>query len=257
MATVRPKVGEHITIKTASGSKQVVVVKSVYDYEDETQRGYFIDYKDENGRWGDKFVLESEDHSKKLVKRSGMPYYDLAKSFKWSYYGKHGDAAKKIANSYLEHWHDWRKNGRGLFICSETNGSGKTYLACCIGNELIVRYNSQVEFVTMNDYIALMSENRDRAAELRDAVLLILDDFGAQNEKQDWISDAVFRLVDHRYRTKLPTIFTSNMPMKKSSKNDRVTSRIFELSQVVKMPEVSVREIIATKAKEEFLQSVL
>ena len=243
-------------IKTDFGTDEVVTVLRVCDYEDDTPRGFWIDYVRDDGRYGDAFVLEGEDYSAALKANSGMPYTDI-KGFKWSYYGNSADKIRRIVKSYIDDWKKWRQSGRGLYICSEANGSGKTFLACCIGNELIRQYNAQVDFVTVNDYIGLMSEDKDRAFRLRDSVLLIVDDIGTQNEKQEWISDAVFRLVDYRYRQKLPTIYTSNMPLKRASKNDRVTSRMFELSHEIKMPDISVREILATKAKEEFLSEVI
>ena len=256
MATERPKVGQQITISSGAMLENAVVT-DVWDYADDHQTVYVVEYRTESGRNEHYTVCVSEDFSKELTKASGMPYYDRADAFKWDYYGANMDAVKKIANSYVEDWRTWRAKGMGLYIFSGVNGSGKTFLACCIGNEIVCRYNSQVEFVTVNDYIGMLVENKDRAAELRDSVLLIVDDIGAQNEKQDWIRDSIFRLVDYRYRAKLPTIYTSNMPLQLASKNDRVTSRMFELSHEVKLPEVSVREIIATKAKKEFLSGVM
>lgn len=256
MAMERPKVGQRIMID-AGAMHEEATVERVVEYQDETQKGFFVDYvTDVGGHWSD-YWLESEDFSSQLLSNSGMPYKDRAKAFRWDYYHANMDIAKKIANSYVEDFRTWRQNGMGLYICSSINGSGKTYLACCIGNELVYRYNAQVEFITANDYIGLITEDKDTAWQVRDSILLIFDDIGSQNEKQDWIKDALFRLVDYRYRNKLPTIYTSNMPLKQASKNDRVTSRIYERSHELKLPEVSVREILADRAKKEFLEGVL
>lgn len=41
--------------------------------------------------------------------------------------------------------------------------------------------------------------------------LLIVDDIGATKEDKDWISDAIYRLVNRRYENMLPTIYTSSL----------------------------------------------
>lgn len=250
---MKPKTGDRIELKDG----KIVTVTEVWEHENEHMRGFCIEYVTEIGHHYHKFVVEGEDYSQGLKARSGMPYHDRLKDFKWSYYGVKLDAVQKIVNSYIQNFKEWRQSGCGLYIFSGVNGSGKTYLACCIGCELIHQYNAQVGFVTVGDYMALLAEDKNKAQALRDSVVLIVDDIGSQNEKQDWIKDALFRLVDYRYREKLPTIFTSNMTVKEASKNDRTTSRIFEMAHDVKLPEFSVREMLARKKKELFLQSVL
>lgn len=249
----KPKVGERVELKDG----EIVTVTETWDYDDGNQNVTVVEYRTDSGRNEHFTILNSEDFSKQLKKTSGMPYHDRLDAFKWAYYTMNTEKVQKVVESYVTRFKEWRQSGSGLYIYSGVNGSGKTYLACCIGVELIHRYNVQVEFVTVGDYINLLTEDRAKVNRFRDSVVLILDDVGSQNEKQEWVKDALFRLVDYRYRSKLPTIFTSNMTMKESSKNDRTTSRIFDMAHDVKLPEFSVREMLAKKKKELFLKTVL
>ena len=55
--------------------------------------------------------------------------------------------------------------------------------------------------------------------------LLVLDDLGTE-KSTDWASEALYRILDARYETKLPTIITSNA--KFETLDGRITSRFSE-----------------------------
>lgn len=63
--------------------------------------------------------------------------------------------------------------------------------------------------------------------------LLVLDDLGA-GKQTDWTGDSLYRLVDHRWSHKLPTIFTTNLPPKplQESVGDRIVSRLADARHV-------------------------
>lgn len=71
--------------------------------------------------------------------------------------------------------------------------------------------------------------------------MLILDDIGAAVEDKEWIRNSIFRLVNRRHENLLPTIYTSNVPIDKLKCGERVTSRIYEDSFQLSMPEISIR----------------
>ncbi len=87
--------------------------------------------------------------------------------------------------------------------------------------------------------------------------LLIVDDIGATKEDKDWISDAIYRLVNRRYENMLPTIYTSNVMIDNLKCDDRISSRIMETSTVLAMPEFSVRKKKADERNEAFLRGIL
>ena len=92
---------------------------------------------------------------------------------------------------------------------------------------------------------------------LKECGVLVLDDIGVEGDKQDWINNAIFRLIDFRDKNILPTIYTSNYEMDKLPGDARTIDRIIGHSVPVKMPEFSVRRTQAEKRTGDFLKQVL
>ncbi len=187
--------------------------------------------------------------------------YKTAAHFDWAQYGEDVTAQKKIANAFVKRFDTFRKQGRGLYIYSATKGSGKTMLACCIANEVLKKIDIPVKFISMPEYIETVKDKSEGAKEkiksVLEAALLIVDDIGATTEDREWISNAIFRLVNRRHEDLLPTIYTSNVPIEKLKTDDRIVSRIYEDSVPVIMPEVSIRQKKADKDRSKFLRQVL
>lgn len=192
-----------------------------------------------------------------IDKLKGMPVEYMSKrltDFDWDIYGVDKSTEREVAESFITRFDDFRRQGRGLYISSKTKGSGKTMLACCLGNELIQRRGIEVKFTSVTEYIAAEKEVREA---LRNCRVLIVDDFGAQSEKEDWIREVVFGLVNRRNENNLTTIYTSNNPLASASKEERVQSRIYAVSQEIVLPGVSVRKKLADKHKAEFMKEIL
>lgn len=187
--------------------------------------------------------------------------YKRAKDFQWDIYGASMELQKKIVNAFIVNYVEFEKQGRGLYIYSETKGSGKTMLACCLCNEIIERYGIPVKFISVPDFVELIKDKRDECKEKVDGLhqvrLLVLDDIGAQTGKQEWIDNALFRLIDYRKREFLPTIFTSNCDSDQLKMDDRTVDRIVSISTDVKMPERSIRREKAAKANSEFIKGLI
>ena len=197
--------------------------------------------------------------------RSLMPpefVYKRGKDFDWSLYGENMEPVKKIANSFVTQFSEYRKQGRGLYLSSKTKGSGKTLLACCLANEIIQRYDISVKFVSALDYIEMSREKNETSQEglkcIRESSLLILDDIGAEwSGKADWTSTVMSRLIDFRDKHILSTIYTSNYDMHQLPGYDRMVDRIVGHSIPVVMPEFSVRRDRAERHTKDFLKSIL
>lgn len=197
-------------------------------------------------------------------KRSGMPLeyeYCTGKSIDWEYYPEDTTTQKKIVNSFVVNFEKFQREGRGLYFYSDTKGSGKTMIACAVANEILRTHDISVKFVGVTDYIELVKAKDDTSREkvnsMLEAGLLILDDVGAQVENKDWITTALFRLIDRRYTNHYPTIFTSNVRMEDLKTDSRISERIYSRSVPVMMPEVNVRKQIADSQTKEFIQTVL
>lgn len=262
--TVKPGDLHHITTGSYSGE---AIVKRVSSIQTNSQMGLLVDYEIENyGETNDFYIpadgiLAAQSDSRRM--RSWMPkelIYKSGKDFMWTQYGEDVAFQKQVSNAFVKRFDAFRKEGRGLYIYSNTKGSGKTMLACCIANEVLNMNDIPVKFISMPEYIELVRDKSEEAKEkinaVLEAVLLIADDIGATGDN-DWISNAVFRLVNRRHENLLPTIYTSNVPIEDLKYDDRIISRIYEDSIPVMMPEISIRKMKADKYRQEFLNQVI
>ena len=199
------------------------------------------------------------------MSRSGMPLeyaHCTGKNIDW---GKYGDEnitpQKNIVNAFVINFDMFQHEGRGLYFYSDTKGSGKTMIACAVVNEILKTHDISVKFINVTDYIELVKAKDDSSREciksIIEAGLLILDDIGAQVENKEWITTALFRLIDRRYTDHLPTIFTSNVRMEDLKTDSRISDRIYAVSVPVIMPEVNVRRQMADRFAREFLSRVM
>lgn len=78
------------------------------------------------------------------------------------------------------------------------------------------------------------SEEAFRA--VAEAPVLVVDDLGAA-KTSEWVEEVNFRLVNHRYETAKPTLFTSNVPPTRHTAilGERVVSRLAEMTTRVSL----------------------
>ncbi len=98
-------------------------------------------------------------------------------------------------------------------------GSGKTHLAAAIAN-FAVGMGVPTLFLTVPDLLDALrfsfdSEDtsfEERFEEIRNAKLLVLDDFGTQNTTS-WAQEKLFQIINYRYINKLSTVITTNLSL--------------------------------------------
>ena len=122
-------------------------------------------------------------------------------------------AARKVAEWYVDTYHERRANNEGLMFMGDT-GTGKTFFACCIANALI-RKGVAVWVTTMQPLIREMLSDHGKMAkevtrQIQTIDLLILDDFGT-NQNSDLSLDLIYEIIDTRERSGLPLIVTTNL----------------------------------------------
>lgn len=171
-------------------------------------------------------------------------------------------ACKCIAE-YLRDFEWEYSQGRGLYLFSEVKGSGKTRMAASIANELVDR-GYQVKFALSAEILQEIKRTWDRENnlsesrllnQLQETEILIIDDFGME-QAAAWINEKFYQIINGRYVDRRVTIFTSNYSLRQLKYNDRITSRIEEVSYIIGFPEESIREQIASAKNKEMLDKV-
>ncbi len=118
------------------------------------------------------------------------------------------------------------KDLKGWLLLEGSYGCGKTHLAAAIANECVQR-GVPTLFITAPDLLDYLrfafndpeSDLETRFDEIRNADLLVMDDFGTQNGTP-WAQEKLFQIINYRYINKLPTVITTNLIL------DEIESRI-------------------------------
>lgn len=195
--------------------------------------------------------------------RAMIPFEYLskrAKDFEWDIYEKDTTAQKNLVSNFITNFKEFRKAGMGLYINSKTKGSGKTFLACCILNELAHRYKVSTKFVTVLDFVDMTKKgydgHRDEVDSLYKASVLVLDDIGVQLNRE-WVNSILYQLVNSRYNNKLITIYTSNVEITKLEVDERIIDRIDSTAYNVQIPEKPIRHMKKKEEKDMLLKKLL
>ena len=168
----------------------------------------------------------------------GIPkrYYDM--DFDWL--RKHGSFPKENTEAYAvvkEYSHNLKENlesGKGLILRGPA-GTGKTSIAVSLLKEAM-RLGKGCMMISMPSLLDIMLtlQNGDRVAfsnyeqKLRNIPLLLLDDFGAEYSKSDWVHTKVESIIIGRYHNEKPVILTTNYnaDQTKNRYSERVIDRL-------------------------------
>jgi DNA replication protein DnaC len=110
-------------------------------------------------------------------------------------------------------------------------GCGKTHLAAAIANYRL-NLGQAVLFINTPDLLDHLrgafgphSETSydERFEQVRNAPLLVLDDFGAQS-RTPWAQEKLYQIFNHRYNERLPTVITTNEKLE--AIDERILSRL-------------------------------
>jgi DNA replication protein DnaC len=120
---------------------------------------------------------------------------------------------------------DFAKNPTGWLVIYGRNGNGKTHLAAAIANYLEKR-GQVVLFLNVPellDYLRNAFDPRrerdsdalsyeERFKTIQTAPILILDDFGAEDETA-WANEKLYQILNYRTEMQLPTVITGNLKL--------------------------------------------
>lgn len=153
------------------------------------------------------------------------------------------DAVRRYADNFYE----MRQKNIGLLLHGPV-GTGKTFYAACIANELLEKEVS-VKMTNFTRIINDMQSTFDGRQEYLDSLnrnnLLIIDDLGVERESE-YMQEQVYNIIDARYRAGRPLIVTTNISLEeiKNPKNvqrKRIYDRVLELCHPVKVDGTSRR----------------
>ena len=156
----------------------------------------------------------------RIYAAAGIPkrYYDM--SFTWlkqnGTFPKENQGAYRIVNDYRQNLEQNLSIGKGLILRGPA-GTGKTSLGVCLLKEaleigkgclMISMPNLLDNMLTLSkgDSVAFMSYEQ----KLRNIPLLLLDDFGAEYSKSEWVAVKVESIIIDRYNRMRPIILTTN-----------------------------------------------
>lgn len=185
---------------------------------------------------------EEQRNIRKLKQLSLMDAKLKGANFRNFYITPENEKAIGIAKKYVENFGKMYRNGQGILFFGNI-GTGKSYLAAAIANELI----EQKKSVIMTSFVKLLGYDNDNVIEsMNQAKLLVIDDLGAERDT-DYAIERVYDIIDSRYRSKKPIIITTNTELAQMKKCDdirysRIYDRIFEMCYPVKMEGFSWRK---------------
>jgi len=133
----------------------------------------------------------------------------------------------------------YSRNLNGWLLLQGGYGSGKTHLAAAVAN-FVVDIGVPTLFLTVPDlldalrfaYGADATSFEERFDQIRNAKLLVLDDFGTQNTT-DWAQEKLFQIINYRYINKLSTVITTNLSLDEIE--GRIRSRLSDQELVRKL----------------------
>ena len=199
-------------------------------------------------------------------------FYDKRlKDFDWGVYIRddgtmeNTEDKQRAVRSFVDQFEIWEGKNVGLYICGKTKGSGKTFLASCICNELIATRAIRTRFVRASELIDI-SQSGDRNAFdeykrnpmklLNECKFLVIDDLGQKNTGGEWLEDILFKLLDYRMTNKRMTIITSNLDIKELPFNERIIDRLDKITVPMHLPEIAVRTKEARENRSELFKEL-
>ena len=142
----------------------------------------------------------------------------------------------------LEKASEWMKNPKNFLILMGPPGIGKTYFCSAMleklprnirtvrgynEKNLLKRIRQSIGETKYGDYISFLQQ-------MIDDDLIIIDDLGATTPNE-WRSEIIFELIDHRYTSRKPTVFTTNLNKENFNKmyGFRASSRFFSKENII------------------------
>lgn len=167
---------------------------------------------------------------------------------------QHNARAVKLAKSYCERFPEMVKKNQGLLFHGDV-GTGKTFLTACIANAVLDQCYSVI-MISLAKILKSLSpfggqEEEKLLKRLSEVTLCIIDDLGVESGTDTALSK-VYDIIDSRYRSGKPTIFSTNVPFSKMQQEEdiryvRIYDRVFEMCYPIQLDGPSWRKKTAAQ----------
>lgn len=189
-------------------------------------------------------TIERKEREKLITENTEkcFPHMSMAK---WTFENddKKNARVSEITKRYAECFEEHKADGMGLLLYGSV-GTGKTYNAACIANELLRKGYTvlMTSFTRIANKLPAFGEDKQAYYdELNSYDLLIIDDLSAER-KTEFMQEIITFVIDNRCLSGKPMIVTTNMSKEEifspaDISNQRICDRLIELCVPV---EVSV-----------------
>ena len=173
-------------------------------------------------------ILEVPGTRHDFSKQLGVVPAEMLEQMTFETFDTRGSGAVAAQRSSLERAFEsarvWASEPKGWLTLSGETGTGKTHLAVAIANvRMSLGYPVFFTFVPdLMDYLRSTFRPNSEIAydrifnEVRDAPLLILDDWGGER-RSDWADEKLYQIVVHRHNLVLPTVITTRTNVREAT----------------------------------------
>lgn len=167
-------------------------------------------------------------------RNTGYPDKELQKC-RFDHDDNKSKKASDMCRNYAKRFDEFREAGKGLILFGGV-GTGKTYLASCIANELIDNGIPCLvtNFARIINTLQGMYEGKQKYLDsMNEFDLLVIDDLGIERNTE-YVNELVYNIIDARYRSGKPMIITTNLKYSdlyhtEDTSKARIYSRIIEM----------------------------
>lgn len=165
--------------------------------------------------------------------------------------------ASDICKRYARNWWSMYNANKGLLLYG-TVGTGKSFLASCIVNEVLSKYYVPCLMTNMTRIASMVQKEKDPQAyldTLNEYDLIVLDDLGAERSTP-WMTELTQSFINSRYMSGKPIIVTTNLSKADFSKPEnsdweRIISRLFDICYFVEVKHTDRRKSAFVRNRDE------
>lgn len=168
----------------------------------------------------------------------------------------------KICRKYVDQWDKVSTENIGILFRGPV-GTGKSFFACCIANELLKK-RVPTAVTSFPRLLNLLQNSKDRQGlldRLSTYKLLVIDDLGVERDT-GYAAEQIFAVIDARCRSNFPTIVTTNltpqeMDAPETMQYKRIFDRVTEMCSVSLLVDGESRRIQNAQRRKEIARELL